>query len=107
MDINELKRHSDLSFDRAVAKKNLLARAESELITVYQDHIFRADAVTIATVRALMESQDYFFILDSNSNPVKDRPSQRISRSADTATTISTEHLSSNLSISKITEGLA
>ena len=77
MDINELKRHSDLSFDRAVAKKNLLARAESELITVYQDHIFRADAVTIATVRALMESQDHFFILDSNSNPVKiDRPKE-------------------------------
>ena len=77
MDINELKRHSDLSFDRAVAKKNLLARAESELITVYQDHIFRADAVTIATVRALMESQDYFFILDSNSNPVKiDNPKE-------------------------------
>lgn len=77
MDINELKRHSDLSFDRAVAKKNLLARAESELITVYQDHIFRADAVTIATVRALMESQDYFFILDSNSNPVRiDNPQQ-------------------------------
>ena len=77
MDINELKRHSDLSFDRALAKKNLLARAESELITVYQDHIFRADAVTIATVRALMESQDYFFILDSNSNPVKiDNPKE-------------------------------
>ena len=71
MDINELKRHSDLSFDRAVAKKNLLARAESELITVYQDHIFRADAVTISTVRALMESQDHFFMLDSNSNPVR------------------------------------
>ena len=77
MDINELKRHSDLSFDRAVAKKNLLARAESEMITVYQDHIFRADAVTIATVRALMESQDYFFMLDSNSNPVKiDNPKE-------------------------------
>jgi hypothetical protein len=77
MDINELKRHSDLSFDRAVAKKNLLARAESELITVYQDHIFRADAVTIATVRALMESRDYFFILDSNSNPVRiDNPKE-------------------------------
>jgi hypothetical protein len=71
MDINELKSHSDLSFDRAVAKKNLLARAESELITVYQDHIFKADAVTIATVRTLMESQEYFFILDSNSNPVR------------------------------------
>ena len=77
MDINELKRHSDLSFDRAVAKKNLLARAESEMITVYQDHIFRADAVTISTVRALMESQDKFFILDSNSNPVKiDHPKE-------------------------------
>ena len=77
MNINELKSHSDLSFDRAVAKKNLLARAESELITVYQDHIFRADAVTIATVRALMESQDHFFILDSNSNPVRiDRPKE-------------------------------
>jgi len=77
MDINELKSHSDLSFDRAVAKKNLLARAESELITVYQDHIFRADAVTIATVRALMESHDYFFMLDSNSNPVRiDHPKE-------------------------------
>ncbi len=70
MDINELKRHSDLSFDRAVTKKNLLARAESEMITVYQDHIFRADAVTISTVRALMESHDRFYMLDSNSNPV-------------------------------------
>ena len=79
MNINELKSHSDLSFDRAVAKKNLLARAESEMITVYQDHIFRADAVTIATVRALMELQDQFFILDSNSNPVKiDNPKEFI-----------------------------
>jgi fumarylacetoacetate (FAA) hydrolase family protein len=69
MDINELKRHSDLSFDRAVAKKNLLSRAESELITVYDDHIFRADSVTIATVRALMEHRDSFFLLDANSNP--------------------------------------
>ena len=71
MDINELKRHSDLSFDRVVAKKNLLSRAESELITVYQDHIFRADAVTIATVRTLMEHRDSFFLLDANSNPVE------------------------------------
>jgi len=70
MDINELKRHSDLSFDRAVAKKNLLSRAESELITVYQDHIFRADPVTIATARTLMEHKDSFFLLDANSNPV-------------------------------------
>lgn len=71
MDINELKRHSDLSFDRAVAKKNLLSRAESELITVYQDHIFRADPVTIATVRTLMEHNNSFFLLDANSNPVE------------------------------------
>jgi hypothetical protein len=71
MDINELKRHSDLSFDRAVAKKNLLTRAESELITVYRDHIFRADPVTIATVRTLIEHRDNFFLLDANSNPVE------------------------------------
>jgi len=71
MDINELKRHSDLSFDRAVAKKNLLSRAESELITVYRDHIFRADPVTIATVRTLCEHRDSFFLLDANSNPVE------------------------------------
>ncbi len=71
MDINELKRHSDLSFDRSVAKKNLLSRAESELITVYQDHIFRADPVTIATVRTLMEHSNSFFLLDTNSNPVE------------------------------------
>jgi hypothetical protein len=71
MDINELKRHSDLSFDRAVAKKNLLTRAESELITVYRDHIFRADPVTIATVRTLMEHRHSFFLLDANLNPVE------------------------------------
>ena len=71
MDINELKRHSDLSFDRVVAKKNLLSRAESELITVYRDHIFRADPVSIATVRALMEHRNSFFLLDANSNPVE------------------------------------
>jgi hypothetical protein len=77
MDFNELKRHSDLSFDRAVAKKNLLSRAESELITVYRDHIFRADAVTISTVRALKESHDRFYMLDSNSNPVEiDNPAE-------------------------------
>ena len=70
MDINELKRHSDLSFDRAVAKKNLLSRAESELVTVYEDHIFRADAITIAMVKALMEHRDTFHMLDANNNPV-------------------------------------
>jgi hypothetical protein len=73
MDIDELKRHSDLSFDRAVAKKNFLSRAESELITVYRDHIFRADPVTIATVRTLMEHSDSFFLLDANLNPVEIR----------------------------------
>jgi hypothetical protein len=71
MDINELKRHSDLSFDRAVAKKNLLSRAESELVTVYNDHIFCADPLTIATATILMEHRDSFFMLDANSNPVE------------------------------------
>lgn len=71
MDISELKRHSDLSFDRAVAKKNLLSRAESDMVMVYRDHMFRADATTISTVRALMESRGQFHMLDANSNPVE------------------------------------
>jgi hypothetical protein len=70
MDINELKRHADLSFDHAVAKKNLLSRAESELITVYQDHIFRADAITIAMVKTMMEHRNTFHMLDANNNPI-------------------------------------
>ena len=71
MDIGELKRQSDLSYDIAVAKRNALERAHSRLVVVYNEHIFRADAETICLVRTLKETNDTFFVLDTNSNPVE------------------------------------
>ena len=59
MDIHELKRQSDLSYDTAVAKRNAL------------EHLFRADPTTICLVRTLKESRDNFYLLDTNSNPVE------------------------------------
>ena len=71
MDIHELKRQSDLSYDTAIAKRNALERARSRMVMVYREHIFRADAETICLVRALKEHNDSVFVLDSNNNPVE------------------------------------
>jgi hypothetical protein len=71
MDIRELKRQSDLSYDIAVAKRNALEKARSRQVFVYNEHIFRADPETICLVKTLSESHDTFFILDTNSNPVE------------------------------------
>jgi hypothetical protein len=71
MDIGELKKQSDLSYDTAVAKRNALEKARSRLVVVYDEHIFRADAETICLVRTLKESQDTFCVLDTNDNPVE------------------------------------
>ena len=70
MDIRELKRQSDLSYDTAVAKRNALEKAHSRQVVVYDEHIFRADAQTICLVRTLKESLDTFCVLDTNGNPV-------------------------------------
>ena len=71
MDIHELKRQSDLSYDTAVAKRNALEKAHSRQVMAYKGHLFRADAETICLVRTLKESQDTFCVLDSNHNPVE------------------------------------
>jgi hypothetical protein len=71
MDISELKRQSDLSYDTAVAKRNALEKAHSRQVVVYDEHIFRADAETICLVRTLKESLDTFCVLDTNRNPVE------------------------------------
>ena len=71
MDINELKRQSDLSYDTAVAKRNALEKAHSRQVMAYDGHLFRADADTICLVRTLKESQDTFCVLDTNHNPVE------------------------------------
>jgi len=71
MDIHELKRQSDLSYDTAVAKRNALEKATSRLVVVYNEHIFRADPQTICLVRTLKESHNNFCVLDTNNNPVE------------------------------------
>ena len=71
MDIGELKKQSDLSYNVAVAKRNAIEKAHSRLVVVYKEHIFRADAETICLVKTLSETNDKFFILDTNQNPVE------------------------------------
>lgn len=71
MDIGELKKQSDLSYDVAIAKRNALEKAHSRQIIVYNEHIFRADPQTICLVKTLKETVDKFFILDTNNNPVE------------------------------------
>ena len=71
MDIHELKKQSDLSYDTAVAKRNALEKAHSRQVMAYNGNLFRADAETICLVRTLKESQDTFCVLDTNHNPVE------------------------------------
>ena len=71
MDIGELKKQSDLSYDIAIAKRNALEKAHSRQIIVYNEHIFRADPQTICLVKTLKETNDTFFVLDTNNNPVE------------------------------------
>ena len=71
MDIRELKKQSDLSYDTAVAKRNALGKAHSRQVVAYHEHLFRADPTTICLVRTLKESQDSFYLLDTNNNPVE------------------------------------
>tara|TARA_Y100001938_G_scaffold151083_1_gene245781 strand:+ start:5438 stop:5758 length:321 start_codon:yes stop_codon:yes gene_type:complete len=72
MDIGELKKQSDISYDIAVAKRNALEKAHSRLVVVYEEHIFRADAETINFVKTLGETHSSpFYVLDTNSNPVE------------------------------------
>ena len=71
MDIRDLKKQSDLSYDLAVAKRNALEKAHSRQVMAYEGHLFRADPQTINLVRTLKESNQKFFLLDTNQNPVE------------------------------------
>tara|TARA_Y100000592_G_scaffold84631_1_gene135759 strand:- start:131 stop:451 length:321 start_codon:yes stop_codon:yes gene_type:complete len=71
MNIGELKKLSDLSYNVSISKRNELEKLKSRQIIVYQEHIFRADPQTINLVQNLIEhSQGDFVILDTNDNPV-------------------------------------
>ena len=71
MDIGDLKKQSDLSYDIAIAKRNALEKAHSRQVIVYNEHIFSADTQTICLVRTLKDTNDTFFVLDKNNNPVE------------------------------------
>ena len=71
MDIGELKKQSDLSYDIAIAKRNALEKAHARQVLAYNEHLFRADPETICLVRTLKENSSKFFILDTNKNPVE------------------------------------
>ena len=71
MDIGNLKKQSDLSYDIAIAKRNELEKAHSRQILVYNEHIFHADADTICLVKTLKDIKEKFFVLDTNKNPVE------------------------------------
>lgn len=71
MELTELKKISEQSYDVALQKYNALKKAQSDLVTVYLNHIFLANAETICLVRTLSESNNSFYVLDTNSNPVE------------------------------------
>ena len=67
MDIRDLKKNSDLSYDVAVAKRNALEKARSRQVLVHHGHLFRADPETINLVKALIDqSVDNVVLLDTN-----------------------------------------
>ena len=70
MDIGELKKQSDLSYNIAIAKRNALEKAHARMVVVYNEHIFQADAETINLVGTLKQTNNRFYVLDSNQNPV-------------------------------------
>ena len=71
MDIRDLKKQSDLSYDIAVAKRDALEKAKSRQVLAYNEHLFCANPETICMVRTLKENNKKFFILDTNNNPVE------------------------------------
>jgi hypothetical protein len=70
MDISELKKVSDRSYDLALTKQNALEKAHSRMLVAYEGRLLKADAETINLVKNLSEDRQEFVILDINNNPV-------------------------------------
>jgi hypothetical protein len=68
MDINQLETQAKLSFDHAVAKKNLTERMQSRLTVSHQGGVFRVDA-DLFVLLSLTEG-DEMVILDSYDTPI-------------------------------------
>ena len=74
MDIGNIKKHSDLNFEVAQAKRNALEKMHSRQLMAYNERLFKADASTINLVSTLKTQNKDFYVLDVNDNPchVKD-----------------------------------
>jgi aryl-alcohol dehydrogenase-like predicted oxidoreductase len=71
MDVESLKKISDLAHNIAVEKQNALERLRTRQLLIYQNHIFRADAETINLANILLQNNKTTYILDSNNNPCR------------------------------------
>ena len=69
MDIGNIKKHSDLNFEVAQAKKNALEKMRSRQLMAYNERLFKADADTINLVSTMKQHNKDFFVLDVNDNP--------------------------------------
>ena len=69
MDIGNIKKHSDLNFEIAKAKKNALERLRSRQLMAYNERLFQADANTINLVSTFKQQSKDFYVLDVNDNP--------------------------------------
>lgn len=69
MSINDLQEQAKLSFDRAVAKKNLKERMESRLTITYNGGVFRSSPELFILLRTVFED-DEAVIIDLYDTPV-------------------------------------
>jgi hypothetical protein len=77
MDLSQLKKQSDISYDIATTKKNTLEKIKSRQVVVYNKSIFVANPELINYISALKAHSEKFVILDSNSNPCEiDNPDE-------------------------------
>ena len=71
MDIGNIKKHSELNFEVAQAKKNALEKMRSRQLMAYNERLFKADADTINLVSTMKQHNKDFFVLDVNDNPCR------------------------------------
>lgn len=70
MEISDLKKISDKSYDIALAKQNALEKIKSRMLVAHDGHLLKADAETINLIKTLLEDRKEFVILDVNDNPL-------------------------------------
>ena len=62
MDIGNIKKHADLNFEVAQAKKNALEKLRSRQLMAYNERLFTADADTMNLVSTLKQNNKDFYM---------------------------------------------